>query len=544
MSNNSYVYPAKSLHQNRNKFKMNHQHKTSFKHGRLIPFDLIEVLPGDTFKIDLACLIRMSTPIAPIMDNITMHFAAYFIPLRLCYEHFEETMGANKTGAWTADDTLYPIPTHPVARNVGDGSLKVVPALTGESYDWRTESLGIYLGIVPNYAGNVSPLPGRAYYLVWNEFYRSEAVSAPEPVDLSNSGDILVGETDSAYVDSCMPLGKYPDYFTKCLPEPQKYTSIPFIPDTLDVGIIPSANGTSTATSNPFFANGYDFYKDEFANLKLGSSVSLTGVTGQDIVASVDAAWNNINALRFAFQLQKFYEKDARYGTRFFEMLNGHFGVINPDLVMNRPQFLGEFNFRINIDQVLSTAGYAASPSTTVGAPGANSVTGKGKGLFTASFTEPGYILIVGGTRHEHTYGQGVQRLFKRYDRLDFYDPVFANIGEQPVYKDELMYVSGDSHTAVFGYQEAWAEYRFIPDRVSGILNPSAPGALSYWNLADYFAATPSLDENFIYENRASLARALVTGAAGPDFIIDCYFDTTAVRELPLFSIPGLADHH
>ena len=517
MSNKTYVYPAKTLSQSRNKFKMPHQHKTSFNHGLLIPLDVIEVLPGDTFKMDLATLIRMSTPIAPIMDNITMHIAAYFVPNRLTFENWEQLMGANKTGAWTQDPNTYDVPTCSMSGILNE------------------DAIGCYMGLPGNVAGAISALPGRAYYLIWNEFYRNQNVSAPYAVDLSDSGDILVGELSPAYTSQCLPLGKYADYFTKCLPEPQKGSDVLIPMNNLLVGLNPTNQNFDTMGLGDDLEVTYNYSKNKFG---VSDGVDVPS----DLIANNVS--NTINALRFAFQLQKFYEKDARYGTRYFEMLNGHFGVTNPDGVLQRPQFLGEYNFRINVDQVLSTAGYAASSSTTVGAPGANSVTAKKGSLFTFSATEHGLILIVGGTRHEHTYSQGWHRLFTRLDRLEFYDPVFANIGEQPVYKYELKYTPGDGRQQVFGYQEAWAEYRFIPDRVSGLLNPNVTGSLDYWTLADKFTSTPSLNETFIYENRNSIKRALVTGNSGPDFIADFYFDLTAVREMPLFSIPGLADHH
>lgn len=520
MAEKNYIYPAKTLSQHRNKFKMPYTYKTTFNHGKLIPLGApIEVIPGDTFKIDLASLIRMSTPIAPIMDNITMHVAAYFVPARLVYEHFEEVMGANKDGAWITDKTEYSIP-YDAAYIDSDPSYATV---------------GRYMGIGTTFAPNV--LPARAYALIWNEFYRSQVVSAPIPIDLSASNQCTV-DNSFEYSSEPLPLGKFADYFTKCLPEPQKHAAIPYLPENLKVGALWTDNITGFTDDNVVVpAKTGSYSKGDFVQLE-----SLDTYDSSSILASVEEAWNNINALRFAFQLQKFYEKDARYGTRYFEMLNGHFGVTNPDLVLNRPQHLGEINFRINIDQVLSTAGYSSTSSTTVGAPGANSVTGGKGALFTGSFSEFGYIIIVGGTRHEHTYGTFTSPMFERRDRLDFYDPVFANIGEQPVYKRNLSDLSISS--SVFGYQEAWAELRFIPNQVTGLLNPYASNNLAFWSLADYYTELPSLNETFIYENRDSIKRCLVTGSTGPDYIADIYFDVTAVRPLPLFSIPGLADHH
>lgn len=533
----NFVYPAKTLSQHRNKFKMPFTSKTTFNHGKLYPLCApIEVLPGDTFKVDIASLIRMSTPIAPIMDNISMHIAAYFVPLRLLYEHFEEVMGANKDGAWITDKTSY-----------------VVPMWQSDDDD-NPNSIMNHFGL-PSDGLKFSALPFRAYCLIWNEFYRSQVVSSPIPIDFSTNGSITVDGSIFPSSD-CLPLGKFADYFTKCLPEPQKHAAIPFLPENLNVGFIAGASGTTESSIFGGVYTGSELVKDDFTKLLTSSNGGVSGNGYIDIIASVEEAWNNINALRFAFQLQKFYEKDARYGTRYFEMLNGHFGVTNPDLVLQRPQHLGEVNFRINIDQVLSTAGYSADDSTTVGAPGANSVTGGKGALFTGSFSEFGYIIIVGGARHEHTYPLFRSPLWTREDRLDFYDPVFANIGEQPVMETNLAVIEGNGDpgdadykrgtdlSGVFGYQEAWAELRFIPNQVTGLLNPAAANNLGFWTLADEYDEAPLLNENFIYENRNSIARALVTGETGPDYIADFYFDCTAVRPLPLFSIPGLSDHH
>lgn len=551
MSNRKYEYPIDSLHAYRTKFDMSHTLKGSFNHGLLIPFDVIEVLPGDTIKIDVASIIRMSTPIAPIMDNIHMFLSAWFIPNRLVYDNWEQLQGANKDGAWIDDANTYVNPTC------------TLPIFNGQTI---ADYMGLPVGIDLEDAGiDVSALPGRGYALLWNENFRSEVVSAPLPIDHSSNDRVLV----SSYVDSNgithgtlfynsqpLPLGKYSDYFTKALPQPIKHDPIPFIPD-----LLPVMTGSEWLTA----PNTNNFPAVKFREANSGG-VAPTGTLGvsdgslihnstavgssgplvpTNLFADVSGAWNTIEAIRVAFQLDKFYWKDGAYGSRYWEILEGHFKVTNKTGVLQLPQKLGELRWRINVDQVLSTAGYSADDNTTVGAPGANSVTTQKGSLFTFSVTEHGYIYIVGGTRHDHTYGQGVPKHFTRSDRLDYYDPVFANIGEQPVKQTEL-FVNDESSNkdVIFGYQEAWAEYRYIPDRTCGLLNPSTTNSLDFWTLADKFAEAPILNDVFIYENRNSLSRALVTGSEGPDFIFDMFFKTIAVREMPLFSIPGLVDHH
>lgn len=546
MSNRKYEYPVDSLHAYRTKFDMSHGVKGSFNHGLLIPFDTIEVLPGDTFKVDVASIIRMSTPIAPIMDNVHMFLSAWFVPNRLVFDNWEQVMGANKDGAWLTDMNEYVVPE------------VEVPIFNGQTIG---DYMGLPVGIdLEDISFGVSALPARGYAMIWNENFRSEVVSAPLPIDHSSNGRVLV----SSYVDSNgnthgtgfyngspLPLGKYSDYFTKALPQPIKHDPVPFIPDMLPVGAVGSdihefpgsqirlGSGTSPVSGNLGTNSGY-LYGDPSTTLN-----SIYPISGSNLFASVSGAWNTIEAIRVAFQLDKFYWKDGAYGSRYWEILEGHFKVTNKTGVLQLPQKLGEIRWRINVDQVLSTAGYSADDQTTVGAPGANSVTTNKGSLFTFSATEHGYIFIVGGTRHDHTYGQGVPKYFTRSDRLDFYDPVFANIGEQPVMQTELFVNDEDSNRdVIFGYQEAWAEYRYIPDRVCGLLNPKTTNSLDFWTLADKYDSAPILNGQFIYENRNSLSRALVTGSTGPDFIFDMFFKTTAVREMPLFSIPGMVDHH
>lgn len=538
MANRKYEYPVDSLHAYRTKFSMDHSLKGSFNHGEFVPFDVIEVLPGDTFKIDLATIVRMSTPIAPIMDNIHMFVSAWFVPNRLVYDNWEQLMGANKDGAWITDEGSY---VTPYVTDIN------IPSPASVGY----VSIGDYMGL-PVGTGytnkKINALPARAYALIWNENFRSEVVSAPLPIDHSANNRVLVdnyvlypetSETSDVfsidgYTSKCLPLGKFSDYFTKALPQPIKHDPIPFIPDALEVGY-PYDSTYSTSQSSvivPAVTAG---------DAGFNQLVTGAGAGGKELVASVNASWNTIEAIRVAFQVDKFYWKDGAYGSRYWEILEGHFKVTNKQGVLQLPQKLGEMRFRINVDQVLSTAGYSADDSTTVGAPGANSVTTAKGSLFTFSATEHGFIIIVGGCRHDHTYGQGFSKMWTRSDRLDYYDPVFANIGEQPVMSDELV---NSASNVIFGYQEAWAEYRYIPDRVCGILRPNVTGSLDFWTLSDKFDAVPLLNPSFIYENRNSLARALVTGSSGPDYIFDMYFKATAVREMPLFSIPGLADHH
>ena len=245
-------------------------------------------------------------------------------------------------------------------------------------------------------------------------------------------------------------------------------------------------------------------------------------------------------------QYQKFFEKDALYGTRYWEILKGHFGITAPDASLQRPELLGHFRQHINVDQVLQTN---ESGNTALGTPGANSVSGMSNHLISKSFVEHGVLMILAVARHDQTYGQGINRMWSRKTRTDFYFPVFANLGAQVITNKEIYAQGGSAATdvandAVFGYQEAWAEYRYKPSIVTGLLNPAVSGSLSFWDLANNFGSLPTLSQSFIEQDRSNLARALVTGAAGPDFIADFFFDAVYVRPMPMYSIPGLIDHH
>ena len=515
----------------RSKFDRVSRHPLSFNLGQIVPLYVDEVLPGDTRKLELSTLVRMSTPIAPIMDDIEMDLFAFFVPNRLCFDHWKEVMGENNTGA-----------------GIYTGNSYVVPKVTITGGTMPVGSVGDHMGL-PNVSSNyaASVLPLRAYKLIYNRWFRNQNVTAPVAVDISSA------TTYDDYTINPYIAAKKADYFTKSLPYAQKGNPVSIPLGTTAPVITGAEHGTDGGlffkpliwhnTSGSKVLGSADLGIDT-GNTAYGSA-AFTGqeqiVPGNLVADLTNATAATINQLRIAFQTQKLLEKDALYGTRYWELLYAHFGVQSPDASLQDPEYLGGSKFMINIDQVLQTTGYDDSASSELAQVGANSVTGWKGNLFTKSFVEHGWLMVLGVARQKHrTYGQGLNRMFARSGRYDFYFPVFANLGAQDVKNDEIFAGTAGN----FGYQEAWAEYRYKPSIVSGILNPARSGSLDYWTLAEAFAACPTLGDNFIKEDRANLSRALTTGASGPDFIADFYFKDVSVRPMPTYSIPGLIDHH
>lgn len=556
------VTPSVSI--SRSKFKRPSQHKTAFNLGDLIPIYVdLDILPGDTVSMDLASLVRMSTPIAPIMDNIYIDYYAMFVPNRLIDDTWKQFMGENTSSYGAATDPGYPV-------------CDIVDATRG----CAVGSIGDYMGLpdlsaVSSSTANtceVSALAGRAYISIWNEWFRDQNLISPIALNtgVGNSKTYPLGvdpNNSSAnlwYSMKPLKVAKASDYFTRALPYAQKGAPVTLplgggapVVSIADLG--GDVDDVHTITS-PIFGNSTDIAGGStdvkpLANrgvngLGLGGTGSgySTNVNVTNLMADLsNATAATINQLRFAFQYQKFLEKDALYGTRYWEILKGHFAISAPDASLQRPEYLGHYRQAINVDQVLQTTGIDIStPSNnTLGATGANSFTGGNSHLFSKSFVEHGVLMVVACARHDQTYGQGINRMWSRRKRTDFYFPVFANLGAQEILKKEIFASGTDSTDKLpFGFQECWAEYRYRPSQISSILKPSVANSLGYWTLANNFASAPTLSKSFIEQDRDNLARALVTGNTGPDFIADFYFDATYVRPMPVYSIPGLVDHH
>ena len=582
MNRNSESHFAQIPHADisRSKFYKPSNHKTTFNAGQLIPIYCDEVLPGDTHQMDMSALIRMSTPIFPTMDNLFCDFYFFFVPNRLVWDHWKQFMGENTESYWT-QPTEYQVPTIKFQ--------KKEESLTTEN---RAGSLADYFGIPTNIDIEANALPIRAYCLIWNEWFRDQNTQQPCQINKDetttiadgwkNEGKSNSGENYTNFLNgyikyaqnggACLPVNKYHDYFTSCLPQPQKGAAVllpmsgnapirSYIDENMTQQAV--AIGNSTNYYSPWTWGGteaeltqnYDLKEPPnfFQSRMLGKAKdgynfvtqenknpTKTAYIGADLSAVTSAT---INQLRQAFQIQKLLERDARGGTRYTEILKAHFNVTSPDSRQQRPEYLGGYRMPINITQVVQNS------ETTAKSPQGNtaafSVSGMNKSMFTKSFTEHGYIIGLAAVRTEHTYQQGLERLWNRKSRYDFYWPELANIGEQAVLNKEIYAQGTDADEEAFGYQEAWADYRYKPNRVSGDMRSNYKQTLDSWHYADYYTEQPKLSSTWMMETANNIDRTLAVQSSVEDqFIADFYFKAQTTRPMPVYSVPGLMDHH
>lgn len=531
--------------------------KTSFNVGDIVPFFLEEVLPGDTFNVRTSKVVRMQTLLTPMMDNVYLDSYYFFVPNRLVWNHWKEFNGENTESAW--------IPTTEYS----------VPQITSPSAGWFVGTLADYFGLPTGVGGlSVSALPFRAYALVMNEWFRDQNLQDPLVVPVDDA--TVVGVNTGNFVTDCVKGGlpyiaaKYHDYFTSCLPSPQKgpdvtlsvasqgdlpvYSSVASVPITDHKATMryvgyPQNLGADYSTlflGDKTDVGGYN-EATALASTMAGGGSSNTGVapanlwaknTGSAIVAT-------INQLRMAFQIQKLYERDARGGTRYIEVLKSHFGVTSPDARLQRPEYLGGNRVPINVNQVIQQSGTGAGADTPQGTVVGMSQTTDSNHDFIKSFTEHGYIIGVMVARYDHTYQQGIERHWSRKTRFDYYWPVFANIGEQAVLNKEIFAQGTAKDNEVFGYQEAWSDYRYKPNRVTGEMRSAYEQSLDVWHLADDYASLPSLSDSWIREDKNTVDRVLaVKSSVSDQLFADIYVSNRATRPMPMYSVPGLIDHH
>lgn len=581
-----------SLDMPRSKFDRDSTVKTSFNIGELIPFYVDEVLPGDTFEVKTSKVLRMPALMTPIMDNIYLDTYFFYVPNRIVWDHWRELMGENTESAW------YPTTEY------------AVPQLSYSSAE--VGSLIDYFGLpVVGLGANkmsVSALPFRAYASICNEWFRNQNVE--KPVYFRTDDSTLestatkrrydgVANTQLEYGGKPYKVYKYKDYFTACLPAPQKGpdVGIPFNgdmpvyvgaehiintlydnpnrslglatytvdgqPEYIRAGMYAlDVMGPTASNKNKGRFLGYadppdtrGMYNDINSVNDLGiyhpqntdaasQSQGLGPVYPSNLWARNTGLEVTVNALRISYQVQKLFERDARGGTRYREILKSHFGVTSPDARMQIPEYLGGNRIPLSISQVLQQSGSTAT--SPQGTPTGFSLTNDSDFAFTKSFVEHGFVIGVMCARYDHTYQQGIERMWSRKSRLDYYWPVFANIGEQGVKMKEIWANNEVYQEDIFGYQEAWADYRYKPSRVTGYMRSGVAGSLDIWNLADYYSKRPSLSAEFLREDGTQIDRIFAVDSASDTHQIfaDILIENRVTRCMPMYSVPGLVDHH
>lgn len=539
MNRNSEQHYAQVPHAEirRAKFQRDFNLLTTMNEGDLVPIYLDEVLPADTFKINLNALVRMATPLYPVMDNAYMDFYFFFVPARLLWKHFQNLMGQNDSTFW-AETTEY-----------------TTPVTTAPEGGWNVGTLADYFGIPTGVSGlKVNSLPFRAYAKVWNEWFRDENLQQPvtQSMEDTTTAGVNTGTNLSDAEAGGLPLKvcKYKDYFTSCQPTPQKAAEPVTIPLT---GNAPIKGYKDEARTNPVTGETSTFYSIGPAEAGEKVQVGQIGADKQGLamywgkngsLTYLGAELGNItgatiNELRQAIAVQHIFERDARTGTRYKEILKGAWGVTSPDARLDRSEYIGGHRMPINVNQVIQTS--STDSTSPQGNTGAYSMTTLSRNMCTYSATEHGYVLGLAAIRVDHSYQQGLSRLWTRNTRFSYYDPMLANLGEQAVLNQEIYAQGKPQDEEVFGYQEAWADYRFRTNMVTSEMRSTYAQTLDAWHYADKYGALPTLSSSWIKEGTENIDRTLaVQSSNSHQFICNFYYEQAWTRPMPIYSVPGI----
>lgn len=565
---------APAMYMKRSKFDRSHVYKTTFNSGKLIPVFVDEVLPGDTTRMSVNYFARLATPIKPIMDNIYLDWFFFFVPNRLVWEHWQNFCFEQED---PDDSTDYVIPT---------------VSATGNSENAYIGSLWDYFGLPVNTSGNlsgISALPFRGVYLIWNEWFRDENLQKSVKIQKGDTNEVLNSARASDQPSwvftsgtnifpglACPPRGKRHDYFTSAFPwtqkgpgvsvglagtasivDPSPATGYLLHSSSDQLAAVSSYGGEASSSGGKRSASGSGSISFNRGSGSDWSNVGgFAGNSSEKVVLTAQLASNflpkdsyvdldtssifTINSLRTAFQMQKFYERLARGGSRYTEVLRSFFGVVSPDARLQRPEFLGSFTKMVNVNPIAQTSSTNdTSPQGNLSAYGVTAAKFHG---FTKSFVEHGYIFGFVCARADLTYQQGINKMWLRSTVYDFYWPTFAHLGEQAIELREIYAQGSEADKTVFGYQERYAEYRYKPSQITGKFRSSVVnGSLDKWHLSQFFKNAPTLNEEFITE--APPIERIIAVPSEPEFLLDIGFRYTTVRPMPMFGTPGLVDH-
>lgn len=572
-NNERHFNSVPQTHVSRTRFKRDQNILTTFDAGRLIPFYVDEVLPGDTFSVDTAAIIRMTTPKYPVMDDAYIDFYYFYCPNRILWTNFKRFMGEADDTPWMPTKT-YEVPKIKILGNPNNEADKGPKEQS--ILDYMGVPTKINVGVNKNNV-RINALPVRAYVKIWNEFFRDQ--------NIENTAVFESGDEDEQYIDEpdqneeitlqrairgsrCLPVNKFHDYFTSCLPYPQRGPEVTialtgnapvraytekelnnrkvgtgFFNSEYNTGVVnhPSISFTNEGTKFSVNKNNNGnaapiFEGQHVQTMSQDDANFLDTWLGTDLT-NIEAT--TINQLRQAFAVQQYYEALARGGSRYREQVRALYGVSISDKTVQIPEYLGGGRYHVNMNQIVQTSGQEAENGTPIGETGAMSITPINESSFTKSFEEHGFVIGVMCVRHERSYQQGLERFWSRNDRLDYYFPQFANIGEQPVKKKEIMLTGTNTDDETFGYQEAWADYRMKPNRVSGKMRSNAEGTLDFWHYADNYNETPTLSQEWMSEGKNEIARTLIVQDE-PQFFGAIRVMNKTTRCMPLYSVPGL----